>query len=95
MVTSPQPTDRWRRREALPATSVHVLSYEQLRDEPLTLLDQVRQALGVCPDVSVFGESSRIVFRGEPAEIHPDAVDLIAQVREGTHQVHGRGWPDP
>ena len=72
----PAAIERW--RAALPTTSLHLLSYEQLRDEPLALLERACHALGACLDVSVFSNSSRVVFRGEPSRVHPDAVALIA-----------------
>lgn len=80
----PAAIERW--RAAFPASAVHLLSYEQLRDEPLALLERACHALGACPDTSVFGNSSRIVFRGEPAEIHPDAVARIAKALGPTYE---------
>jgi len=60
---------RW--RTLLPAGSLHLLSYDDVRDRPDEFLAQVCRILGVLPDERLFPRRHEVIGGGEPTRVHP------------------------
>lgn len=60
---------RW--RTLLPAGSLHLLSYDDIRDRPDDFLAQVCRILGVLPDQRLFPKRHEVIGGGEPTRVHP------------------------
>jgi hypothetical protein len=60
---------RW--RSLLPAGSLHILAYDDLRDSPGQFLREVCRILGVLPDLRLFPRRHELIGAGEPTQVHP------------------------
>jgi hypothetical protein len=67
--------DRW--QSMLPPGALHLLCYEDIRDEPLAFLDRVCRIIGVMPDERLFPACGTAVFRGRPTVVHADAISRL------------------
>lgn len=66
---------RW--RTMLPAGSLHLLSYDDIRDRPDEFLTQVCRILGVLPDERLFPGRHEVIGGGEPTRVHPAVVATL------------------
>lgn len=68
---------RW--RSLLPPGSLHLLSYDDLRDSPGEFLGECCRILGVLPDLRLFPRRHELIGAGEPTRVHPA---VLAQVED-------------